>query len=133
MFRHTLIAAAAIGLLTPYPLWCGDDTVTGVPVMREVVPAAAAPGKTVLVNGEFLDRLHVAEVYLTRGSTDVKVQIVSQSKTELRFKVPVEVEAGRYGITILTTATVPMLLDQPVWLQVKREESAATAASPGAR
>ncbi len=133
MFRHTLIAAAAIGLLTPFPLWCGDDAVTGVPVMREVVPAIAMPGKTVLVNGEFLDRLHVAEVYLTRGSTDVKVQIISQSKNALQFKVPADVEAGRYGIAVLTAATVPMLLDQPVWLQVKREESASTAASPGGR
>jgi hypothetical protein len=125
MFRHTLVLAAAIILLTPLPLWCGDEAVQGVPVMKEVVPATAAPGGTVTVTGEYLDRLHVAEVYLTKASVDTKVQVTAQSKAELRFKVPVDLEGGRYGITLLTAAKVPMLLDQPVWLLIKKEVDTA--------
>ena len=122
MFRSTLVVAAAIILLTPLPLWCGDEAdVAGVPVMKEVVPATAFPGTVVLVNGEFLDRLHVAGVYLTKGTVDTKVQVVAQSKSELKFRVPADTENGCYGITVLTSAKVPMLLDQPVWLTVKRE------------
>ena len=73
------------------------------------------------MNGEYLDRLHVAEVYLTKGTVDTKVEVTAQSKLELKFKVPVEVESGRYGITILTVGKAPMLLEQPVYLIVKRE------------
>ncbi len=120
MSRSTFFLAVAIILLTPLPLWCGDEA-SGVPVMREVVPATAVPGAVVLVNGEYLDRLHVAEVYLTKGTVDTKVQVLAQSKSELKFKVPAEAESGRYGITVLTAANVPMLLDQPVYLVVKRE------------
>ena len=126
MFRYTLMVVAALVLLTPLPLWCGDEAVQGVPVMREVAPGTAVVGSVVQVNGEYLDRIHVAEVYLTRGSADTKVQVVAQSKAELKFKVPVDLETGRYGITVLTAAKTPMLLDQPVHLIVKRElETAA--------
>lgn len=121
MFRYTLMLVVAIILLTPVPLWCGDNPVVGVPTMKEVIPAVATPGTVVLVTGENLDRLHVAEVYLTKGTNDVKVQLIAQAKAELKFKVPAEVEVGRYGITLLTTGTTPMLLDQPVYLTVKRE------------
>ena len=121
MFRYTLLVVVALILISPVPLWCGDEPVTGVPTMREVVPAAATPGTVVLVTGENLDRLHVAEVYLTRGNNDVKVQLTAQAKAELKFKVPADLENGRYGITLLTTGNTPMLLDQPVYLTVKRE------------
>jgi hypothetical protein len=122
MFRYTLFVVAAIILLTPVPLWCGDVTdVKGVPTMRELVPATAYPGTVVLVKGEYLDRVHVAEVYMTRGTVDTKVRVIAQSAEELKFKVPEEIENGRYGITVLTASKVPMLLEQPVWVNVKRE------------
>ncbi len=121
MFRNALIAGAVIAILTPTPLWCGDDEARGVPVVREVTPATVSAGVTVIATGEFLDRLHAAEVYMTRGTEDTKVQVVAQSRNELKFKVPGNLEAGRYGLTILTAGKVPMLLDQPVWLLVKTE------------
>jgi hypothetical protein len=115
MLRHTFFVLAAIILLTSLPVWCGDEIeAAGVPVMREVVPSTATPGTVVLVNGEHLDRLHVAEVYITRGSLDTKVNVTAQSNTVLKFKVPDGTEPGRYGITVLTATKVPMLLDQPV-------------------
>jgi hypothetical protein len=127
MFRHLFFVLAALVLLTPLPLWCGDEIKgAGVPVMKEVVPSTATPGTVVLVNGEYLDRLHVAEVYITRGAIDIKVTVTAQSNALLKFKVPDETEPGRYGITVLTAAKVPMLLDQPVYLTVKREVDSAT-------
>lgn len=120
MFRYTFLIAIVMILLNPVPLWCGDEPVTGVPTMKEVMPAIATPGSIVVVAGENLDRLHVAEVYLTKGTTDVKVQLTSQSKAELKFRVPADVETGKYGIALLTSGNTPMLLDQPVYLTVKR-------------
>lgn len=127
MFRYTLIVVAALILLAPVPLWCGDDGGPGVPVVRELVPPTASPGAVVVANGEFLDRIHVAEVYLNRGTEDVKVQVIAHSKNSLKFKVPANLETGRYGLTILTAAKVPMLLDQPVWLMVKAETETSAA------
>ena len=129
MFRHTLIASAFLLLLAPLPLWCGDEAVPGVPIMKEVTPATAVPGSVVLVSGEYLDRLHVSEVYLTRGTVDTKVQVTAQAKAELKFKVPADLEPGRYGITVLTASKVPMLLDQPLWLLVKHEIETVAADS----
>lgn len=128
MFRSTWFVAAVIILLTPFPLWCGDEAdVRGVPTMREVTPTVALPGTVVLVNGAYLDRLHVAEVYLTRGTVDIKVQVTAQSRNELKFKVPTDIEPGRYGLAVLTAAKVPMLLDQPVSLMVKLEIETSSA------
>jgi hypothetical protein len=126
MFRNTLVVAAAVAILTPLPLWCADDTGQGVPTMREVVPTTAVAGSVVLVSGEYLDRTHVAEVYLTRGNVDTKVQITAQSQKELKFRVPADAEPGRYSIAVLMAGKVPMLLDQPVALNVKREHDVST-------
>jgi hypothetical protein len=127
MSRFSLLfAVIALMLLSPIPLWCGDEPVAGVPTMKEVQPAVAMPGAMVVVSGEHLDKDHVAEVYLTRGGNDTKVQVTSQSKNELRFKVPVDAESGRYGIALLFNAKTPMLLDQPVYLNVKREIETST-------
>ena len=126
MFRYTLLTAAALALLTPLPLWCGDDNQSvGVPTMKEVVPSTAIVGTVVTVTGENLDRLHVTEVYLTKGSTDTKVQLTAQAKTELKFRVPADLEPGRYGLTVLFNSKTPMLLDQPLYLVVKREMETA--------
>ena len=127
MFRNTLVVAAAAVILTPLPLWCRDETRQGVPTMRELIPKTASIGSVVLVSGEYLDRMHVAEVYLTRANVDTKVQITAQSQKELKFRVPADIEPGSYSVAVLMAGKTPMLLDQPVTLMVKREHDVSAA------
>lgn len=128
MSRSSLLVLSALAFLSPAPLWCGagDETVAGVPTMREVKPAVAMPGAVVTVLGENLDKARVGEVYITRGGNDTKVEVTFQAKSELRFKVPADAETGRYGIALLMTGKTPMLLDQPVYLNIKREVDTST-------
>jgi len=44
-------------------------------------------GQVATVSGEFLDKSPVAEVYLTDGKVEVKVEIVEQAFGALKFRV----------------------------------------------
>ena len=83
-----------------------------------VDPESAMPGNTVAANGESIDKEHVSEMYLTDGTNDIKVPIVEQSSTLIRFTIPASCKAGRYSLMIKTTGKTPQLLEQPIKIQV---------------
>jgi hypothetical protein len=89
------------------------------PYMKAVEPATAKVGDVVRVVGEALDKTRVAEVYLTQGNTDLKVEIVEQQEEFIRIKVPAEATAGRYQLMFLMAGPDPKLLEQPVFLVVE--------------
>jgi len=89
------------------------------PYMKAVEQATAKAGDVVKVVGEALDKARVAEVYLTKGNTDLKVQVVEQQEEFIRIKVPVEVAPGRYQLMFLMAGPDPKLLEQPVFLVVE--------------
>ena len=97
--------------------WAVDKT--GAPYMKAVEPETAKAGDVVKVIGDYLDKERVAEVYLTKGNTDLKVDIVEQAPDYIRFKVPLRAAAGRYGLMFLTAGPDPKLLEQPVFLLVE--------------
>jgi hypothetical protein len=84
------------------------------PMMRVVEPAAAKAGDDVLVKGDYLGENLVAEVYLTDGKANLKVEVLSQSDKEIKFKVPAEAKPGAYRLMVLTTGVEPMLIEEPV-------------------
>lgn len=106
----TMILAAGMA-------WAVDKT--GAPYMKAVEPATAKAGDVVKVVGDFLDKTRVAEVYLTKGNTDLKVQIVEQTGEFIRFKVPAAAGPARYQLMFLTAGADPKLLEQPVYLIVE--------------
>jgi len=93
----------------------------GVPKMTMVTPDSGKSGDTMKVDGEFLDKQHVAEVYITDGTTDWKVQIVKQASAQIEFKIPPNVKPGRFFLMVLTTGPDPKLIEEPVRVTIEGE------------
>jgi hypothetical protein len=89
------------------------------PVMRTVDPEAVKAGAVAAVSGEFLDKSRVAEVYLTDGKVDIKVEIIEQASGSLKFRVPENTAAGRYNLMALLVGEVSTLIETPAHLRVE--------------
>ena len=90
-----------------------------MPRMTGVEPANGKAGDVLAAAGENLDKDQVKELYLTAGSTDLKVEITEQTGTAIKFKIPAKAAAGRYSLMILTGGKEPKLIEQPVKLTVE--------------
>jgi len=90
-----------------------------MPRMTSVDPDTAKAGDILTVTGEHLDKGEVVEVYLTDGKKDTKVQVVEQSPTSLKVKVPDKVTAGRFALMVLTGGKDPKLIEQPVKVNIE--------------
>ena len=95
----------------------GDDPKT--PVIRTVDPLVGKAGDVVTAGGEFLGKQHVAEIYLTNGTKDFKLEVASQADDAIKFKVPPNVEPGKYALMVLTARKTPNLIEQPVSFTVQ--------------
>jgi hypothetical protein len=90
----------------------------GFPRVTTVEPDTGKVGDIISAKGENLDKSSIGEVYLTDGSHDLKMQITEQTETEVKFKVPENVKAGRYHLMVLTTDK-KSLIEQPVVFTVE--------------
>jgi len=88
-----------------------------LPRCTAVDPDTGKKGDTIAVKGENLGKSGLAELYLTDGKNDTKVEISDQSDTALKFKIP-EIAAGRYRLLILS-ANKSSLVEQPVVVTVQ--------------
>jgi hypothetical protein len=95
---------------------CAQQT---MPRMTAVEPANGKVGDVLAAAGENLDKDQVKEVYLTAGSTDLKVEITEQAAAGIKFKIPAKTAAGRYSLMILTAGKEPKLIEQPVKITVE--------------
>jgi hypothetical protein len=109
LFAFRLASAADVKEPQPLP----------TPIVRAVDPATVKPGEIATISGDNLDQSRVKEVYLTTGTVDVKVQIVDQSATAIKFKVPAKTAPARYTIMVLLAGDEPRLLEEPVRLTVE--------------
>jgi len=91
----------------------------GMARMNSVEPSSVKAGAEATVNGENLDKNTVTEIYITDGSSDIKLQIVQQSAASIKFRVPAGTKAGRFSMMLLTTGADPKLIEQPVKLNVE--------------
>jgi hypothetical protein len=85
----------------------------GMPRMTSVDPDTAKIGDAVVATGENLDKASVAKVYLTDGKNDLIVEVLEQTATNIKFKIPAKA-AGRMAVMVLTTGKEPQLIEQPV-------------------
>lgn len=85
-----------------------------MPLLQTVDPSTAKIGDVVTVTGENLDQNLVAALYLTNGKEDVKVEIVEQSATAIKFKIPAAVKVGRLAVMVLTKGKEPKFIEEPV-------------------
>jgi hypothetical protein len=94
---------------------------TATPRMTSVDPLDAKRGDVITVTGENLTKDFVAKVYLTDGGdgkNDVEVQIVEQTATSIKCKIPAKAMPGRMALMILTTAKPQQLIEQPVKINI---------------
>src|SRR5579884_3511948 len=86
--------------------------------INSVDPDEAKIGDVVGATGESIDKAKVDELYLTDGTNDFKVEIVEQSDTLIKFKVPAKIKPGRYSLMLKTKGPDTKLLEQPVKMTV---------------
>lgn len=110
-------SAILISILLAVPLCV--KAAEGVPMMTTVTPEVAKAGVTATVAGEFLSKTHVAELFLTDGTNDFKVQITKQSDKEIVFKVPANMKPGKFSLMVLTAGPDPKLIEEPVRMVIE--------------
>jgi hypothetical protein len=86
---------------------------TVLPRMTSVDPMNGKIGDVVVVTGENLEKAHVSKVYLTDGKNDLIVEVLEQTDTTIKFKIPAKA-TGRMAVMVLTNEKVPQLIEQPV-------------------
>lgn len=106
-------------LLLPDVVRAVDGDPPPTPVMKAVQPPDVKAGATVAVDGEYLGKKHISEVYLTASGKDFKLIIVAQDDKTMRLKVPASVPAGKYFLMVLTNRPIPNFIEQPVSLKVE--------------
>jgi hypothetical protein len=95
-----------------------DDPQAETPFIKSVDPGEAKPLEVILATGLALDRTHAADLFLTDGKEDYRVEILEQAFGRIKFKVAGSTPPGRYRLMVLTTKT-SMLIEQPAFLTVK--------------
>ncbi|HTB19737.1 MAG TPA: hypothetical protein VK708_16560 [Bryobacteraceae bacterium] len=108
--------------------------------MNNVQPDSGKIGSVLRVHGVFLSKARVDEVYLTDHTFDMKVKVLDQAEDYIEFRVPPFVKPGRLELLVKTTGKEPMLLEQPVYINIEepkdkdepkeKETLQATAAAP---
>jgi hypothetical protein len=114
--RLSYIPLALAGLLVISFMLSAQVT---FPRMTSVEPTTAKAGVEVTVAGENLDKANIAEVYLSDGDKDLKVQVTEQTATSVKFKIPDTIKPGRFSLVVLTTTKPAKLIDQPVKLTIE--------------
>jgi hypothetical protein len=96
-----------------------------MPLMNSVEPASGKVGDVLLIQGTNLGQDIVAGLYLTDGKTDLRVLMIEQTSTSIRFRIP-EVKPGRFALMVLTKDPDPKLIEQPVKITVEPETTDST-------
>ena len=84
-----------------------------------VDPMNGKAGDVVSAAGEGCGKDKVVDLYLTDGTVDIKVKMIEQTDTAIKFNVPATVKPGRYALMIKTAGADPKLLEQPVKFTVE--------------
>ena len=87
--------------------------------ISSVDPGSGKIGDIIGAAGEAIDASKVEELYLTDGTNYIKVLIVEQNDSMIKFKIPAKIKPGRYSLMIKTKGADPKLLEQPVRFTVE--------------
>lgn len=127
------ISAIVILLLVALALPASPQPPPGLPTMSGVDPGSGKIGDVLVVAGTNLGPDSVGALYLTDGKADVKVTIVEQTDTSIRFKIPPEAKPGRVALMVLTKAKPPTLIEEPVKLTVEAGATTSRVLPVGSR
>ena len=115
------LSLLSIPLLVAVALQANPQPPSGMPLMSSVEPASGRIGDVLAIQGANLGQDSVAALYLTDGKTDVKLLIIEQTSTSIRFRIPPEAKPGRFSLMVLTKGKEPKLIEQPVKVSVEGE------------
>ncbi len=113
------VSVLSIPLLVAFALPAEIQSQSTAPTMTSVEPGSGRVGDVLLIRGERLDRDNVAALYLTDGKIDIKVAIVEQTATSIKFTIPPEAKPGRLALMVLTNDKDPRLIEEPVKVTVE--------------
>lgn len=100
-----------------------------MPKMVSVDPPNGKAGDVIVATGENLQKALVAKLYLTDGKNDLTCDVLDQTDTAIKFKIPARAAKGqRLTVMVLTTGKDPKYIEQPVKVEI--DESTADAAKP---
>lgn len=99
---------------------------SAMPLMSSVEPASGKVGDVLSIQGVNLGQDTVAELYLTDGETDLKVAMIEQTSTSIKFRIPREAKPGRLALMVLTRGKDRKLIEQPVKIEVEPDTAGST-------
>jgi hypothetical protein len=94
-----------------------------VPQMLTVQPDNGTVGTVLRIQGLYLGKTQVDEVYLTDHTFDMKVKVLNQTQDSIEIRIPPSAKPGRLQLLVKTTGKEPMLLEQPVYVSVEEKKS----------
>ena len=90
-----------------------------MPKMVTVDPLNGKAGDVIVATGENLQKDAVAKLYLTDGKNDVVCEMLEQTDTTIKFKIPAKVPQGvRLTVMVLTAGKDAKLIEQPVKVEI---------------
>jgi hypothetical protein len=89
------------------------------PVMHKVQPESGKIGSVLKINGAFLGKAQVDEVYLSDHTFDLKVKVLNQTDDSIEFRIPPFVKPGRLQLVVKTAGDQPLILEQPLYVTVE--------------
>jgi hypothetical protein len=112
------ISLLSIPLLLALALPANPQSYSVMPRINSVEPTSGKVGDAFTIQGENLGQENVAELYLTDGKADVKVRIIEQTSSSIKFRMPPEAKPGRFALMVLTKGADPKLIEQPAKIVV---------------
>jgi hypothetical protein len=93
-----------------------------MPRMTSVDPLNGKQGDVIVVSGENLQKDTVAKVFLTDGKNDIPVEVMEQTATSIKFKIPAKATAGtRLTLMVLTSGKEAKYIEQPVKVSIDEQ------------
>jgi len=90
-----------------------------MPKMVTVDPLNGKAGDVIVATGENLQKDAVAKLYLTDGKNDIICEMLEQTDTTIKFKIPAKVPQGvRLTVMVLTAGKDAKLIEQPVKVEI---------------
>jgi hypothetical protein len=100
-----------------------------MPRMTAVDPTNGKTGDVIVATGENLQKATVAKIYLTDGKNDLTCEMLDQTDTTIKFKIPAHAAVGaRLTVMVLTTGKDAKLIEQPVKVEI--DDASAAPAKP---
>lgn len=90
-----------------------------MPKMVTVDPLNGKAGDVIVATGENLQKDAVAKVFLTDGTHDLPCEMLDQTATSIKFKIPARAPHGqRLMVMVLTTGKDAKYIEQPVKVEI---------------